>query len=196
MDNFGTPAYEDQQMVQEYNKCEDRLNFICQIVRSIFRIFRDMNLWCRLLDNKEIRSVMDQMNEEKNAFQLQVTAMENDIRAQLDRWSEKFNRRDPFAFQINLRFQCAAIQEDIAKRMAAMKAYVKEFQRSYHRNYDMIRTAISLSSYRSLVANDNPTHTVSDRDYTISNDTITLDDCDGDDCVFLGYPDFPKRKRN
>lgn len=190
---FGTPAYEDKQMIDEFNICEARLNFVQEKVREIYRDFRNMNLWCRLLRDENIDIVMNQMNNEKNGFQIRFNTMEDEIRSQMNAWENLFNSRNALAFQLNLRFQCSRFHENVKENLVKLRAYVKNFIRRYTQQYKIMASAISNSPFKRVLADDNPTHLVDDREYPSDADIITIDD-DDDDCVFLGYPDFPKRK--
>lgn len=194
MSFFGTPAYEDSQMVHEFNRCEAKLNLLNQKVRDICRDFRNMNLWCRLLRDENIDNIMAQKNNEKDEFRIQFNAKENEIRDQLNRWSDVFNSRNVLSFQLNLRFQCSGFQENITNDLVRLRAYVKNFIQLYTNQYEMIANVISKSPFKGLLADYHHTNLVNDREYTTDDDDIITIDDDDDDCVFLGYPDFPRRK--
>ncbi|KAG4073871.1 hypothetical protein HA402_014076 [Bradysia odoriphaga] len=191
--HFGTPAFEDKQMVDEFNKCEMRLNLLSKKVRAICRDFRNMNLWCRLLKDENIDNVMREMNNEKEEFRIRFNIMAEEIRDQLNKWENLFSSRDVFSFQLNLRFQCSSHRDNVIGNLVSLKANVKDFIQYYTPQYEMIATTISRSPFKRLLADDSLTHLVNDREHTNGDDIITIDD-DDDDCVFLGYPDFPRRK--
>lgn len=120
MDHFKTAgavglrdAYEDEKMVKEFKKCEDQILFANAQVNLILRDFRSMNLWCRLLWNENFDNVIEKMNEDKEEFEQQEMEMENEIHILLNTWEEKFNDRNPLAFELALRFQCSGMKETI-----------------------------------------------------------------------------------
>lgn len=193
--NTATTAFDDHQMVEEFNECEELLNIVVQKVRAILRDFREMNLWSRLLKDDTIVSTLSRFNDAKIDFQNQVKAMEDQLRRQLDEWQALFNSRTVLSFELNLRIRCSSIQSAVLNNLNEMKDCVKNFARRYAEYYEMIRSVMLTSRFKRLISNDNPTHWVCDREYTISDGTIEASD-DDDDCVFLGYPVFPKKQRN
>lgn len=167
---FGTPALEDKQMTDEFVKCEGRLNLLSRKVRAIYRDFRNMNLWCRLLKDGNMDDIMGQMNNDKNEFRIQFSIMADEIRDNLNKWENLFNSRNAFAFQLNLRFQCSEFRDNITRCLVSLRAYVKDFIRQYSGQYEMIAFTISESPFKRLLADDNSTHLVNDMGY--ENDDV------------------------
>ncbi len=176
-------AYEDEKMVQEFKKCEEKILNADYQTNLILRDFRKMNLWCRLLKNENFDNVMKKMNEEKSEFIFQEAEMEHDIHILLNKWETKFNERNSLAFELNLRFQCSRIHETIQKHLADLKNLIDDFIEGYAGQYQMFKGAIALSPFKGLIAAE-------------TGDIIeVVEDDDDNDCIFVGYPDFPKRER-
>lgn len=187
-------AFNDKQMEVAFNKCENRLHFLLRKIASIFRDFREMNLWSRLLKIDTVYVVMSKINLESIEFRDRVKTMEDDVREQLHEWKKKFNSRNKFSFELNLRLKCGEMNDEILKNLGELKKQIIRFMRQYTSHFEMIKSLISLSPFKGLSATDNSTHWVNIREYTIRDGTIEILDYD-DDCVFLAYPDFPKKER-
>lgn len=181
-------AFNDAQMGEAFDKCENRLRFLMRKVASIFRDFREMNLWNRLLNI----DCMRQISLENDNFKDRVARMEDEIRVKLNEWESLFNGRNKFSFEFNLRLKCSEMNEAILKNLVELKKEIMKFMRQYTSQYEMIKFLISSSPFKGLSANDNVTHWLNTREYKIRDGTIEISD-DDDDCVFLGYVDFPEK---
>lgn len=194
-DEFGLrDAYEDAKMVQEFKKCEQQILNADYKTNLILRDFRNMNLWCRLLRDENIDKDMEEMNKEKSEFLCEEAEKENEIHILLNKWEEKFNQRNILSFELDLRFECSRIQRQIQNKLATLNDFISDFRHGYANHYKILMDAIASSPYKELVAHELNTYSVKYEDNE-TGDIIEIDDEDDDDCIFLGYPDFPKRQR-
>lgn len=79
-----------------------------------------------------------------------------------------------------MRLKCSRIHEEIQKSLANLEDFINDVWLEYSDQYQLLKDAIVLNPYKGLIA----AGTV---------DIIEIDD-DDDDCIFVGYPDFPERE--
>lgn len=168
-------ALDDVTMLREYDRCVEQVNGIINRTNRIYRDIGEMLLYKKCL--KHNYDEIDSLATRHSQYEDTADIMSNEIQDLIDYWHEKFEQINPLNFDLNVRLECGKLQENIDVKLHEYDALTTNFENSYRDSLQLLKSSLL------------PTHSIeivsSDGDSVIE---VPLDD----DCVIVGYPEFPE----